>query len=443
MQRVSVDAGLAERMLRLRWYSYGILCVAYFLVYFHRVSTAVVAPELAQAFSLSAASLGLLGSAYFYPYALAQIPSGILTDYLGPRKTVTFFVLVAACGAFLFGWSTSYGWAITGRVLVGLGVAFIYIPVMKILAEWFRRQEFATLTGVLLSVGNIGALSAAAPLGLLVAAVGWRYSFMAVGVITVILAGGCWLLIRNRPQDVGLPSVHEIDGMAPPAQAAEALSVTQALRLVVKDRSFWLLAIWYFVFYGSVMGFQGLWATPYLMDTQGLNKATAMQILTCIGLGMICGCPFAGYLSDRVLGSRKKVLVIGTVLYTATWLLLILLPTLPLPILAGLFFAMGFVGGFFVVIYAWFKELMPSAIAGTAIGALNFFPFAGGALFQQIMGAIINSYGRVNGVYPLEAYVNSFWLCFITLLVGSIIIPFARDAQNVRIEQSGKTAGSR
>ncbi|MBP2640288.1 MAG: major facilitator superfamily 1 [Firmicutes bacterium] len=427
-----LDTTLVAQMLRLRWYIYGILCLGYFLVYFHRVSTAVVAPELTEAFGLTAASLGLLSSAYFYPYALAQIPSGILTDYLGPRKTVTFFILVAAIGAFLFGTASTYSWAIVGRSLVGLGVAFIYIPVMKILAEWFRQHEFATLTGLLLSVGNIGALSAAAPLSLLVGAAGWRNSFIYIGAVTVILAIGCWLIIRNKPQDMGLPTVYDIDGSAPPAGSTDSLTLKESMKLIVSNRNFWLLSLWYFVFYGTVMGFQGLWATPYLIDTQSLAKPAAIQILTYIALGMICGCPLSGYLSDRVLHSRKKVLIIGTVLYTFSWLLLIVISNSQPAFIPYLFFAMGFFGGFFVVIYAWFKELMPSKIVGTAIGAMNFFPFVGGAIFQQIMGSIIGSYQRINGAYPLDAYINSFWFCFASLAIVTIAIPFASENQSLK-----------
>ena len=419
---------LAAKMIRLRWYIYGILCLGYFLVYFHRVSTAVVAPELTETFGLTAASLGLLSSAYFYPYALAQIPSGILTDYWGPRKTVAFFILVAAIGAFLFGTASDYTWAIAGRSLVGLGVAFIYIPVMKILAEWFRQHEFATLTGLLLSVGNIGALSAAAPLSLLVGAVGWRNSFVYIGAVTVILAIACWIIIRNKPQDIGLPTVYDIDGTVPPAGSIETMKLKESMKLIVSNRNFWLLSLWYFVFYGTVMGFQGLWATPYLIDTQGIAKPAAMQTLTYIAFGMICGCPLSGYLSDRVLHSRKKVLIVGTVAYTFSWLLLIFISNSHPGFIPCLFFSMGFFGGFFVVIYAWFKELMPSKIVGTAIGAMNFFPFAGGAIFQQIMGSIIGSYQRMNGSYPLDAYINSFWFCFIALLIVTIAIPFASES---------------
>ncbi|MCX7780122.1 MAG: MFS transporter, partial [Negativicutes bacterium] len=124
----------ASKMLRYRWICLGTLWLVYFFVYFDRVAPAVVAPELMKTFNISAASLGLLSAAYFYPYAAMQIPSGVLSDFLGPRLAVTIFFVIAGIGTALFGMASSYDWAIIGRVMMGIGVAVVYIPIMKIQA---------------------------------------------------------------------------------------------------------------------------------------------------------------------------------------------------------------------------------------------------------------------------------------------------------------------
>ncbi len=69
-----------------------------------------------------------------------------------------------AAGAVLCGVATSFELIVAGRLLIGLGAAMVYIPIMKILAVWFRKYEFATASGILLAVGSIGSLSAATPL---------------------------------------------------------------------------------------------------------------------------------------------------------------------------------------------------------------------------------------------------------------------------------------
>src|SRR5512136_2743105 len=181
-----VDPVKAKKMLSYRWVTYGMFLLTYIFVYFDRVAPAVVAPELMKEFNLTAAGLGILASMYFYPYGAMQIPSGILSDYLGPRFSVGTFFIIAAIGTALFGLAHSFGVIIAGRFLMGVGVAVVWIPCMRILANWFRPKEFATLTGVVLTVGNAGAVLAAAPLAFLVGLVGWRASFYWLGAFMAI-----------------------------------------------------------------------------------------------------------------------------------------------------------------------------------------------------------------------------------------------------------------
>jgi sugar phosphate permease len=159
-----------SKVMKYRWVVFVILAFAYFFVYFHRVSTAVVAADIMNTFGVGAASIGLLGSAYFYAYTAMQLPSGILSDSWGVKKTAGVFTLLAAVGAVLTGVASNFTMVLIGRVLIGIGVAMVYIPVMKVLAIWFKKNEFASMSGVLLAIGNIGALSAAGPLAIMAAA---------------------------------------------------------------------------------------------------------------------------------------------------------------------------------------------------------------------------------------------------------------------------------
>ena len=397
---MALESRKVKKVLGYRWAVFGILALAYFFVYFHRVSSAVVSTEMQTTFGVStAASLGLLSSVYFYAYTVMQLPSGLLTDSWGPRRTVSIFTLIAAAGAILTGIASSFEQVIAGRLLIGAGVAMVYIPTMKILANWYRKNEFASLSGILLAVGNIGALSAAGPLALMSEALGWQQVFLILGVISLALAVDAFAITRDRPSDLNLPSIQEIEAMefgepVSEARVMEKIPMVQALKMTFgAGMKFWPLAVWFFFMYGSIMVYQGLWAGPFYHDILGWDKATYGLVLTFIGIGMILGCPTAGYISDKILKSRKKVLIIGTVLYTITWA--------AIWITAGqitvteaymvINFVFGFFGGFFVVSFAQIKELFPMAIVGTSTAALNIFPFAGGAILQQLSGLMLAS----------------------------------------------------
>jgi len=105
-----------------RWVVFGVIFSVYFLVFFHRVSTSVIEPDLLATFNTNATALGFMSSMYFYLYALEQPLVGHLSGVLGPRKVVGFWSLVATLGCVLFGLAPTIGWATIGRGLIGFGV---------------------------------------------------------------------------------------------------------------------------------------------------------------------------------------------------------------------------------------------------------------------------------------------------------------------------------
>ena len=430
-----------EKVLSRRWAVFGVLAIAYFFVYFHRVSTAVVSADLEATFGVDAAAIALLSSAYFYAYTIMQLPSGLLTDSLGPRKTVSIFTLVAAAGAILTGIASTFELVVAGRLLIGVGVAMVYIPAMKILSTWYRKNEFASLTGILIAVGNVGGLSAAGPLALISEALGWQEVFVMLGAITILLAAVVWTITRDRPSDMGLPSIQEIEAMErggsePVSESGtteeeakekemtveetmEKIPMAEALKMTFgSGRKFWPLAIWFFFMYGSVMVYQGLWAGPFFSDVLGWDKPTYGLVLTFIGMGMILGCPIAGYLSDRVLKSRRKVLIMGTVAYTITWAVIWVTAgeITGTEAYMAINFFFGFFGGFLVVSFAQIKELFPISIAGTSTAALNIFPFAGGAILQHLSGLMLTD-------RSLESY-REIWLFMLLCMIVATAAAF-------------------
>ena len=171
-------------------------------------------------------------------------------------------------GPIILGSAPSVSWAIGGRTLVGLGVAMLFVPTMKVLAEWFAAQEFALMTGILMAMGGVGSLTATIPLALLSAWIGWRYSFIFVGGLTLVLAVLVWLIVRDRPADMGLPSPSASAVGGTPNRSP----LPHAIRRVLACPHFWPVAIWFFFNCGVFFSFGGLWGGPYLIQVYGLTK---------------------------------------------------------------------------------------------------------------------------------------------------------------------------
>jgi sugar phosphate permease len=414
-----------DEFQKYRWIIFSILSVGYIFVHIHRVSTAIIAKELIKTFGISGSSLGILASAYFYPYAITQLPMGLLSDSLGPRKTVTVFLLIGCLSTVLFGLSPSFSLAIFARVLIGFSAAALFIPTMKILAEWYRTSEFATVGGILMAIGAAGWLLATTPLALLINWLGWRLVFVMMGIATLILAILTWTSVRNRPDEMGWPGISD----APATSAKAEIGLAEGVKIVLREEYFWPLAIRFFCSYATVMAFGGLWGGSYLTEIYGLTKAQAGNVLMMMPTGVIVGSPFLGWVSDRVLFARKPVLVGGTFIYFLVWVpLTFWTGRLSIPLLYFLSFLIGVFGtGIFIVALAAQKELFPEGITGTSIGLLNILPFGGAALFLPITGYIMDRVGMVAGTYPVDAYKEVFLLCFVLAGISLFGVCFMKE----------------
>jgi sugar phosphate permease len=408
---------LLSKALRYRWLIFWILALSYILVYFHRLCPAVVAVDMMRDLHAGGTLLGLLGSAYFYPYALMQLPAGLLSDSWGPRRTITLFFAVAFAGSLLLGLAPSVTWAIAGRTLVGLGVSMLFVPTMKVLAEWFRIREFATMTGILMAMGGIGTLSAATPLALLSTWIGWRLSFVVVGILTSVLAILVWLFVRDRPADLGWPSPSE-----PSGRSSEAIRLVEGIKRVLAYPRFWPIAIWFFFNCAVFFSFGGLWGGPYLMQVYGLTKAQAGQILSMLAIGMIVGSPMLSILSNRVFQGRKPVIVLSSfILLCLAALLAFYTDELPLKGLYLICLGIGIFSSAIVVIgFTTTKELFPVQIAGTSTGLVNIFPFAGGAVFQPLLGYVLEGHGRVGDAFTVAGYEKAFLVLFVCGIIAFV-----------------------
>ena len=397
---------------------YGyIICLfiflSYILVFFHRLCPAVIALDLQEAFGVGGALLGVLGSAYFYPYALMQLPAGLLADSWGPRRTIPAFFLLAVAGSVLMAMAPNLGVAILGRVLVGAGVATVFTCNFKILAEWFPPKQFALMGGLFMLMGGVGALSAGVPLAWASDAWGWRATLLAVAGLTLVMAALDYAFIRDRPAVDASPAA------GPTARNEKpAIGIRQGMKLVVSSRHFWPVSLWAFLSIGTGFALGGLWGGPYLMQVHGLTRAQAGGVLSTFAIALIVGSPVVGWLCNRV--GRKPVIVAASLLLTAGCAILWLFNNLTLACLYGAFFliflATGPTGS---VVATVAKELFPLSIAGTSIGMVNLFPFFGGAILQVVAGAIVAQGEGADAVATTMAYRNMFLLFLVTSL-GSL-----------------------
>ena len=299
-----------------------------------------------------------------------------------------------------------------------------------------------SVSGVLLLVGNVGGIAAATPMVIMMDSLGIEMTYIVLAVITAIIALLCWFFVRNHPSEKDWPSIEEIvseETGQPIAESTSAkMGTVEALKATFSSgRKFWPLAIWFFMIYGTIMLWQASQAGAFYQNGFGFSSGDAGLMVTMVGVGMVFGCPLAGTLSDKILKSRKKVIIIGTLIYTIVWAVIWLTAgndaVNSFAIQAVINFLFGFFGGFFVVSYAQIKELFPIAMAGTSTAALNLFPFAGGAILTTIAGFIV-----VNK--ELAEFQTLWMIAFILMVIGCICAFLSMEKADVEKAEAKKAA---
>jgi sugar phosphate permease len=396
-----------ERFLRARRVVFGIVLASFVLSFFHRTAPAAIASELTHAFAINSAVLGTLAATYFYVYTVLQIPVGVLADTLGPRRILAAGSIVAGLGSLVFALAPTWEIAAAGRTLVGVGVSVAFIAILKVSAVWFPANRFATLNGVTMFAGNLGAVIAGAPLAWIVTQTSWRIVFIGLAVLSTALGMATWLKVRDRPEQMGFAPVHG------PARAEDVARArwTQALARVLANPATWPGFFVNAGIAGSYLAFAGLWAVPYLVDTYGMTRVTAAQHASLLLLGVAFGSLIVGIVSDR-LGSRRGMMRVYAFLYALSWLPWVMHVQWPLPATLAWFALMGLLVPGFTLSWTIAKEVNRPEHSGIATSVVNVGIFLGTGILQPLVGILLDR-GRTAGD------VASAWDSGILLLAGT------------------------
>lgn len=405
--------------MKRRWLAWGALATVFLLVNLHRLSTAVLSERLTVAFGTTAAQLGTLHAAFFYIYAAIQIPTGVLTDRFGPRYVGSIGAVVISIGAIGFALSDSYLAALLSRALVGTGSGVIFVSILRFCANWYRADEFATMTGLTIAVAGLGAILATTPLALAVESFGWRSTVFGLSVVGFGAAVAVYVFARSSPADAGLEPIEGV-----PEQPSVTLAETvDYLRLLARDIDQWLLSIISFAALGTLLTLLGLWGIPYLVVVYGLDVTTASYFTLLGSVGMLTGPPIIGWVADR-LNRQFPLMVVGVGLFAVAIGVVPVFGRPPLVAVAGSYFFSGFFFGAAMLGYAIVKNRYPAEASGIATATINTAGFVGGASLPTLMGLALDAYRTDEVVGGTVAYTQFGYRVAFALAAGTIALAF-------------------
>ncbi|MGD8790631.1 MAG: MFS transporter, partial [Burkholderiales bacterium] len=196
------DVAVASPATRTALLVFLPFAAGYFLSYLYRSVNAVISTDLIDEFGLSANALGLLTSAYFLGFAALQIPIGLMLDRVGPRRTNAMLLLVAGSGALVFSTAQGLAGLLAGRALIGIGVAACLMSSIKVFTLWFPLERLPALTGRMMFIGGLGAISATAPVEAALRITDWRGLFLVLGVATFIASTVVFMCVPEKRGEV-------------------------------------------------------------------------------------------------------------------------------------------------------------------------------------------------------------------------------------------------
>lgn len=394
---------------------WGVGAFFYLAAFYLRNSPAVMTTELMRDFSISAVQLGNLSAFYFYAYVLMQIPTGVLVDSWGARRLLITGSLLAAIGCMLFGTTQVFELAATGRAITGAATAVGWVVTLKLATHWFPASRFATLSGVALMIGNLGALVAAVPLRILVEQFGWRSVSIASGAVMIGVGALAWAAIRDDPSARGYRS------HAPAALRSSAsvplLQLLAGFKDVFRYRNTWLIFLAQGGIVGGILSFAGLWGVPYLRLRFDIPFTTAAAVCSVMVVFFAVGSPISGYLSDW-FGARKPVYLSGVLVTAVGWTVLFFAPGLSLPLFVAVGGLTAFASGANVLAFAYAKESVPARFLGTVSGAINVGNMLGPTLLQPGIGWMLDRQWGGETVEGVRVYTTSDYHAAFLLVIG-------------------------
>ncbi len=379
---------------------------AYTLSQFYRSFLAVIAPELAEELALDPQALGNLQAWWIAGFVAMQFPVGLALDTVGPRRTVASLMFAAVAGAILFARAHSTFDLNLAMVLIGIGCGSIYMGAIYVFGRLSRPEQFAQLCSWLLGIGTAGNLLAASPLAYAATAIGWRGAMLVIAAATAVSAVSVFLLIRDPVR------IH----------SERPAGFFRGLVEIITIRSLWPLLPLTAVGYSVVLAERGLWAGPYFASVHLLEPVARGNALLVMAAAMSAGAMIYGPL-DRILGTRKWVVVAGSGL-TATCFLMLGLIDLPLPAAIAVMAALGAFGMTYGVLMAHGRSFFPDHLLGRGITFLNVLFIGGAGVMQPLTGTMMKG---LKGGPPAEAYGALHLVFGVSLLVALAIYVFSRE----------------
>jgi len=368
------------------------LCLMYFITYLDRVNVSTVAAGFGKEFNLSKTEIGLVFSAFAYPFLIFQIIGGWLSDKFGAKRTLLYCGALWTFSTILAGFATGLASLIVARVLLGLGEGATFPAATSAMARWIPKENRGFAQGITHASSRIGNAVAPAAMVFIMLEYGWRESFYICGVLSLI-----WILVwsfvfTEDPAQHPRVTAEELAAMPAPKKANQAIPWGPLFKRMMPVTTVYFC-------YGWTLWLFLSWVPQYFLHSYDLDLKKSALLASSVFLAGVIGDTLGGIVSDKILErtgnlmkARSHMVAICMLLTLLSLLPIIFIHNLYISILclsAGFFFAEMMIGPMWAVP----MDIAPE-FAGTASGMMNSGSALAAIISPVLGGYLIDRFGN-------------------------------------------------
>ena len=370
----------------------GLLCLMYFITYLDRVNVSTAAAGFAKEFSLNKTEIGLVFSAFAYPYLVFQIIGGWVSDRFGARRTLLVCGAIWSAATALTGTSGGLVSLLVARVLLGLGEGATFPAATSAMSRWVAKEKRGFAQGITHAAARVGNAVAPALIVAVMIAYGWRNSFYACAIISFAWVGLWALTFTEHPSEHPRITQAELAVLPEPRPKRSAVPWRQLFRRMMP------VTVVYFC-YGWTLWLFLSWIPQYFLHSHSLDLKKSALFASSVFFAGVVGDTLGGIVTDKLL-ERTGSLQRARSVMVAVCMLLTLLSLVPLLfthdlyicvtcLSAGFFFAEMTIGPMWAIP----MDIAPE-FAGTASGMMNTGSALAAIISPVVGGMLIDKFGN-------------------------------------------------
>lgn len=383
--------------------------LAYLLAVTQRTSLAVASLDAAERFHINASLLASMAALQIATYAAMQIPVGILLDRFGARRMLIAGGVIMAIGQAVVALSSTIEPAVAGRILVGMGDAFTFISMIRMVNSWLSGKRASIVQQWVSTIGQLGQVISAIPFVVLLETTSWETAFLTLSASVAFGAAMTYILVRENPEH------HE--QVQPKLKEVIRLLFANIKRHPVK-MGFW--THYSTPALGNV--FAILWGVPFLVSGEGLTRSVAAGLITLFVLTNASFGPFIGWFAAKHPAWQYRLIIAVPLSAMVSWAVVLLWPgRAPTWMLMLLAVVLGIGGPTSMLAFDYSRKYVTRRELGAANGFVNIGGFLASFVIMGLIGLgldFANMGQPRENLYSLGNFKQVLWVQFVVIGIG-------------------------